>query len=158
MDAFLIGAALSRTASQKGLAAFLCRFFRLSHKPCLEYGGLTMTKECQQLELKLQRPWASLMAETVKNLPAMRETWVWSLGGEDPLEKRKAAHSRILAWRIPWTEEPGGYSPGGCLESDTTESLSLSHDLTYASCLLTFWLPCLSLSLSFFLFIFWVGD
>ena len=43
----------------------------------------------------------------VKNLPAMLETWVPSLGQEDPLEKEKAIHSSILAWRIPWTEEPG---------------------------------------------------
>ena len=47
------------------------------------------------------------MAQTVKNLPAMQETWVGSLGWEDPLEKGKATHSNILAWRIPWTEEPG---------------------------------------------------
>ena len=53
---------------------------------------------------------ASLVAQMVKRLPAMRETWVQSLGREDPLEKGKAAHSRILAWRIPWTEEPGGLS------------------------------------------------
>ena len=45
---------------------------------------------------------ASLVAQLVKNLPAMQETWVWSLGWEDPLEKRKATHSSILAWRIPW--------------------------------------------------------
>ena len=44
----------------------------------------------------------------VKNLPAMQETWVWSLGHEDPLQKGLATHSSILAWRIPWTEEPGG--------------------------------------------------
>ena len=44
----------------------------------------------------------------VKNLPAMQETWVQSLSGEDPLEKGMATHSSILAWRIPWTEEPGG--------------------------------------------------
>ena len=44
----------------------------------------------------------------VKNLPAMGETWVQSLGREDPLEKRTAIHSSFLAWRIPWTEEPGG--------------------------------------------------
>ena len=50
---------------------------------------------------------ASLMAQTVKRLPAMRETWVPSLGQEDPLEKEMATHSSILAWRIPWTEEPG---------------------------------------------------
>ena len=48
------------------------------------------------------------MAQMVKNLPAMRETKVQSLGQEDPLEKGMAAHSSIPAWRIPWTEEPGG--------------------------------------------------
>ena len=48
------------------------------------------------------------MAQAVKNLPAMRETWVWFLGWEDPLEKGMAAHSSILTWRIPYTEEPGG--------------------------------------------------
>ena len=46
-------------------------------------------------------------AEMVRNLPAMQETWVQSLGQEDPLEKGMATHSSILAWRIPWTEEPG---------------------------------------------------
>jgi len=46
---------------------------------------------------------ASLVAQLVKNLPTMWETWVWSLGGEDPLEKGKATHLSILAWRIPWT-------------------------------------------------------
>ena len=46
------------------------------------------------------------MAQTVKNLPAMQETWVQSLGREDPLEKGMATHSNILAWRIPWAEEP----------------------------------------------------
>ena len=51
----------------------------------------------------LQYSWASLVAELVKNPPAMWETWVRCLGWEDPLEKGKATHSRILAWRIPWT-------------------------------------------------------
>ena len=51
----------------------------------------------------LQYSWASLVAQLVKNLPAIRETWVQSLGGEDPLEMGKAIHSSILAWRIPWT-------------------------------------------------------
>ena len=46
--------------------------------------------------------------QTVKNLPAILETWVRSLGWEDPLEEGMATHSSILAWRIPWTEEPGG--------------------------------------------------
>jgi len=56
--------------------------------------------------------WASLVAQTVKNLPAMQETQVQSLGQEDALEKRMANHCSILAWRIPWTEEPteAGYS------------------------------------------------
>ena len=48
------------------------------------------------------------MAQLVKNLPAMQETWIQSLGQEDPLEKGMATHSSILAWEIPWTEEPGG--------------------------------------------------
>ena len=61
------------------------------------------------------------VAQLVKNPPAMWETWVCSLGWEDPLEKGKATHSSILAWRIPWTEEPGVYSPWGHKELDTTE-------------------------------------
>ena len=51
---------------------------------------------------------ASLVAQMVKNLPAMKQTRVQSLGGEDPLEKRMAPQSSSLDWRIPWTEEPGG--------------------------------------------------
>ena len=50
----------------------------------------------------------TLVAQVVKNLPAMQETWVQSLGQENPLEKGMAIHSSILAWRFPWTEEPGG--------------------------------------------------
>ena len=53
------------------------------------------------------------MAQTVKNLAAMQETWVRSLGREDPPEKEMATHSSILAWRIPWTEEPGGLQSMG---------------------------------------------
>ena len=49
----------------------------------------------------------------VKNLPAVQEMWVWSLGGEDPLEKEMAAHSCILVWEIPWTEEAGGQQSMG---------------------------------------------
>ena len=56
----------------------------------------------------------------VKNPPVMQETWVPSLGQEDPLEKGMATHSSILAWEIPWTEDPGGYSPWDCKESATT--------------------------------------
>ena len=62
----------------------------------------------------------SLVAQLVKNPPAVWETWAWSQGQENPLEKETATLSSILAWRIPWTEEPGGlYSPWGYRESDT---------------------------------------
>ena len=63
------------------------------------------------------------MARRLKRLPAMWETWVRSLGWEDPLEKEMATHSRILAWRIPWMEELGGLQSTGHKESDTTERL-----------------------------------
>ena len=53
------------------------------------------------------------MAQRLKRLPAIQETWVRSLGWEDPLEKEMATHSSILAWRIPWTEEPGGLQSTG---------------------------------------------
>ena len=56
----------------------------------------------------LQYSWASLVAQTGKNPSAMQETWLQSLGWEDPLEEGMATHSSILAWKIPWTEEPGG--------------------------------------------------
>ena len=72
----------------------------------------------------LHAPWASLVAQRLKRLPAMRETWVRSLGREDSLEKEMATHSSILAWRIPWMEEPGGSSPWGHKESvDMNEQL-----------------------------------
>ena len=57
--------------------------------------------------------WASLVAQLVKNLPAVQETWVQSLGQEDPLEEKMATHSSILAWRIPWIEGPGGLQSMG---------------------------------------------
>ena len=59
----------------------------------------------------------------VKSLPAVWETWVRSLGQEDPLEKEMATHSSNLAWEIPWTEEPGGLPPIGLHRVDTTEQL-----------------------------------
>ena len=62
---------------------------------------------------------ASLVAQMVKNLPAMRDTWIRSLGQEDLLEKGMATHSSILAWRIPWEEEPGGL-----------QSMRLQSDMT----------------------------
>ena len=57
----------------------------------------------------------SAVAQTVKRLPAMRETWVQSLGQEDPLEKEMATYSSTLAWKIPWMEEPGGLQSMGSL-------------------------------------------
>ena len=63
----------------------------------------------------------------VKYLHAIHETQIWSLGWEDPLEKGMATHPSILAWEIPWTEEPGGLQSMGCQESDTSEGLTLAH-------------------------------
>ena len=77
----------------------------------------THTVETKEI---LIRP--SLEAQTVKRLPTMWETWVRSLGGEDPLEKEMATHSSTLAWHIPWTEEPGGLPLWGRTESDVTEA------------------------------------
>ena len=65
-----------------------------------------------------------LVAQTVKNLPAVQETRVWSLGWEDPLEKAMATHSSILAWRISWTEEPGGLQSLELQKLDMTEQLT----------------------------------
>ena len=68
------------------------------------------------------------VAQTVKNLPAVQETWVQFLDQEDPLEKGMAIFSSILAWRISWTEKPGGlYSLWGCKKSDRTERLTRTH-------------------------------
>ena len=72
----------------------------------------------------LQYSWVSLVAQLVKNPPTMWETWVQSLGWEDPLDTGKATHSSVLAWRMPWL-----YSPWGFKESDTTEQLSLPLSL-----------------------------
>ena len=75
----------------------------------------------------------SLVAQLLKNLPAMQETQVWSLGQEDPLEKEMALHSSIMAWRIPWTEKPGEllFCPLGCKESGMIERLTFSHIRTW---------------------------
>ena len=78
------------------------------------------SQKCPDLD-KSPVPGASLVSQMVKNLPAVQETWVRSLGQKDPLEKGMATHSSILIWRIPWTEEPD-YSPSGCKESDMTEA------------------------------------
>ena len=64
--------------------------------------------------------WASLVAQLVKNLPAVQKTQVHFLGWEGPLEKEMATHSRIVAWRIPWTVEPDKLQSMGSQESDMT--------------------------------------
>ena len=74
---------------------------------------------------------ASLVAQSLKNLPTMQETWVQSLGREDPLEKEMATHSNILAWEIPWTGKPSRLYP---MKSDMTERPTLS--CFYSSCML----------------------
>ena len=71
-----------------------------SRKQCKLQGALQGTGQ------ERHKKWASLVAQTVKRLPAMRETRVQFLGREDPLEKEMAIHSNTLAWKIPWTEEP----------------------------------------------------
>ena len=68
----------------------------------------------------LMHIWASLIAQSVKNLPAMWETWVWFLSREDPLEEEMATHFSTLAWRIPWTKEPSSLQSMGLQESNTT--------------------------------------
>ena len=80
--------------------------------PVLEKKKTKKTKNLPlAMELKpgddLNQNWASLVVQTVKNLPAMHETWVQSLGWNNPLEKEMAIHSSILTWRIPWMGEPG---------------------------------------------------
>jgi len=63
------------------------------------------------------------LAQSVKHLPAMRETWVRLLGQEDPMEKEMATHSSILAWGIPWSEKPGRLQSMGLQESDITTTI-----------------------------------
>ena len=69
--------------------------------------------------------WSPLVAQTVKNPPAMQKTWVWSLSWEDPLEEGMVTHSSILAWRIPWTEQPGGLQSMG--SQRVTHSWATKH-------------------------------
>ena len=73
------------------------------------------------------------VAQTVKNMPEMWETWIRSLGQEDPLEKGMATHSSILAWRIPGTEKPGGLQ-SMLSQRDTTKQLTHTHTHTHTLC------------------------
>ena len=95
-----------------------------------------LTTEIPGIVLVLSFFRASLVAHLVKNPPAMWETWVWSLSGEDPLEKGMATHSSILAWRIPWTEEPGRLQSMG--------SQRVRHDWVVFTFTLSFLKTCLN--------------
>ena len=79
---------------------------------------MVLCKTVLQFLIPLNFEGISLVAQSVKNLPAMQETQVRSLGQEDPLEKEMATHSNILAWRVPLTEEPGGLQTMGSQELD----------------------------------------
>ena len=80
--------------------------------------GCKESDTTERLHFHILRMRASPVAQLVKNPPAMWETWVQSLGREDLLEKEIAAHSSILAWRIPWTEEPGRLQSMGLQRTD----------------------------------------
>ena len=85
----------------------LILMFSIIHKhwifPWLNADSWELGQFCVKLRLFLRLSWASLVVQLVKNLPAMQETWALSLGWEDPLEKGKAPHASMLAWKIPWT-------------------------------------------------------
>ena len=90
---------------------------------------------------------ASLVAQMVKRLPTMRETWVWSLGREDPLEKERATYPSIHAWKIPWTKESGGLQSMGSQRVGHDWAISLhftsvpSNSLTLHPCLEMKYIP-----------------
>ena len=118
-----------RRASQASHFKARCRkqsFYTCSVIKLTSSSGIKRT-ECLRRPQGDKRPpkslscWACLVAQTVKNLPAVRETWVRSLGWEDALEKGRVTHSSILAWKIPWR---GRYRPWGRKELDTTEQLT----------------------------------
>ena len=77
-----------------------------------------------------------MVAQRVKNPPAMQDTWVWSLSQEDPLEKGMATNSNTVAWKIPWTEEPGGLQSMGS-QRDRTERLTLSPSQRFYTMILS---------------------
>ena len=103
----------------QGDILLLLEFLKLSTTPGRQFQK--NIRNNQSIYDIILEPWASLVAQLLKNPPAMWETWVWSLGWEDPLEKVTATHSSVLAWKIPWTVQSG---PWGHKESDTTEQFS----------------------------------
>ena len=102
---------------------FEAEIYKVLQKPC-SAGDPGLTPELgrsarEGIGYPFQYSWASLVDEMVKNLPAIWETWVRSLGWEDPLEDGMAIHSSILDWRTPWTEEPGRLQSMGSQKSQT---------------------------------------
>ena len=83
---------------------------------------------------------ASLVSQRLNHLPAMQETWVRSLGQEDPLEKEMATHSSILAWRIPWTEEPGGLWSMGSQSRTRLSNFTFTFTFCFIDYVKAFWL------------------
>ena len=102
------------------------QYCSLQHQTLLSPADTTTTEHCFHfgpaasffLELLVIALWDS-GGSVVKNLPAMQETWVWPLGQKDPLEKEMTTYSSILAWEIPWTEEPDRLKSKGLQELDT---------------------------------------
>ena len=114
--AVLLWKRTSNKSFQKLMIQFFSEFEKEPSSACWSHYGITSSPAM-----------ASLLAQTVKNLPAMQEAQVWSLGQEDTLEKGMATHSGVLAWRTPWTEEPGGLlSMGVSKELHRTGKLTLS--------------------------------
>ena len=93
----------------------------------------------RQLLITIQLCRTCLVAQTVKRLPIMRETWVWSLGREDPLEKEMATHSSILAWKIPWMEKRGRLQSVGLQRVGHDGATSLSLSLSLYNCVIGPW-------------------
>ena len=102
------GYLLCRLGGELGKSLTVSGSYQQIRVPSTEVLGISLGF-CRLLcALEFSPHWASLVAQMLKNLPAMQETWVWYLDWEDPLEKGMATHSSILAWRIPWSEKPGG--------------------------------------------------
>ena len=119
----------------EGWEASLCHSpsdFSVLWSHCLSQQGPSTVSLSQNWSSPLP-PWASLVTQMVKNLPAVQEIRVQSLGREDPLEKGMATHSGIPAWIIPRSGEPGGLQFMDCKESDTTERLTLFSLLTFSA-------------------------
>ena len=121
---------------KNALESVLMRWMKL--EPITEWSKSERKTPIQYINAYLWNLWASLVAQMVKRLPTMRETWVRSLGQEDPLEKEMATHSSTLAWRISQMEEPGRLQSTGSQRVRhswaTSLSLSLFMYLIYSVC------------------------